>query len=679
MTAAVALAVCLSGCASGTSGGPGANEMQDLNKTTDAASEADGELPDPDSLPEGAFFETKDGVTVVLYADKTSYDAGEEVNYTLEIYNEAPYQTISGKTFKYTNTGLVAASEGSMPDEIPNVRTGESIRLNGTLTGGEAPRENVKFDDGPEVNVFRPYVQIKYGEEQAMIRCLLNLRMMQVIRQIDAADRHDAKTVSVHDPSIFKDRNGRYYLVGTHVTSAVSDDLFDWTDRTQEFRNSLSADTRKQIRAWNDDHGEWFGYLWAPDIVYNDEMGKYCVYLSANGDNWKSNIVLLTADDFGGPYEYAGSVVYGGFDESNYEETDVKEVLGTDSLPERYLTYGTGNRKWGDMFPNCIDPCVFYDEDGNLWMTYGSWSGGIFMLELDEETGLRDVSVTYETGLHSDAYFGKLIAGGSYVSGEGSYVQHVGDYYYLFISYGNLEAAGGYNVRVYRSEAPDGPYVDALGNDAFYDTYEFNYNQSRGVRLFGGYRWHEMSVGQVAQGHNSAFVDDDGKAYVVFHTRTTDGSEGHYVKVHQMFVNRDGWLVAAPYRTDGETLETGLATDDLTGTYDLIVHKLDLDYANLEVNLPVEITLEDDGSITGAYEGSWTYEPDTGFMDLTFGGDTYDGVALKMHVEGSSVETTVFTALGQKTQITVWGSRLTARLSDAAVGKADKQDDQIDY
>jgi beta-xylosidase len=308
------------------------------------------------------------------------------------------------------------------------------------------------------------------------------------------------------------------------------------------------------------------------------------------------------------------------------------------------------------MFPNCIDPCVFYDDDGNLWMSYGSWSGGIFMLELDEETGLRDYNVSYDTDTHSDAYFGKKIAGGSYVSGEASYIQKVGDYYYLFISYGNLEAAGGYNIRVFRSETPDGDYVDELGNTPYYDTYSFNYNTSVGIRLFGGYKWRTFTVGQVAQGHNSAFVDEDGKAYIVFHTRTTDGTEGHYVKVHQLFQNEDGWLVAAPYGTNGETLSESVDSADYVGEYDMIIHKMDIDYANLSTNKPEMVTLNADGTITGDYEGTWSIEEGTSYITLEFGGETYKGVALTMKIENTSVETQVFTALGVNTQVTIWGS-----------------------
>ncbi len=38
------------------------------------------------------------------------------------------------------------------------------------------------------------------------------------------------------------------------------------------------------------------------------------------------------------------------------------------------------------------------------------------------------------------------------------------DYYYLFVSFGGLDANGGYSIRVARSSNPEGPYFDALGN-----------------------------------------------------------------------------------------------------------------------------------------------------------------------------------------------------------------------
>ena len=118
------------------------------------------------------------------------------------------------------------------------------------------------------------------------------------------------------------------------------------------------------------------GNLWAPDIIYNPVMNKWCQYLSINGDNWASSVVLLTADNINGPYVYQGPVVIGGFNGKNansYKNTDLEQVVGTQaSLPSRY----NKQDKWGVTWPNCIDPCVFYDENGQLWMSYGSWSGG---------------------------------------------------------------------------------------------------------------------------------------------------------------------------------------------------------------------------------------------------------------------------------------------------------------
>ncbi len=530
--------------------------------------------------------------------------------------------------------------------------------LGGLLTNGSMQAEASYANP---VIVIRPYVTINYAGEEITLRYIVRMELGQEKATIDAEYRSAVNKICCHDPSIFRDSDGKYYVIGSFLATGSSENLNDWKSNDAAFQNTFSAEVREKIKAWNDDDsaGSWNGYLWAPDIIYNTSMNKYCIYLSANGDFWKSNIVLLTADSVYGPYDYAGTIVYGGFNADTIGETDALDVLGVDTIPDRYVTNGVDNRKWGDMFPNCIDPCVFYDEEGNLWMSYGSWSGGIFMLALDEETGLRDYNVTYETDKHSDAYFGTKIAGGAYVSGEASYIQHIGDYYYLFISYGNLEAKGGYNIRIFRSTRPDGDYVDELGNSPYFDYYAMNYNSNIGDRIFGGYKWRTMTNGEVAQGHNSAFVDEDGKAYIVFHTRTTDGSEGHYVKVHQLFVNKEGWLVAAPYMTDGESLkENGVTVKDVAGKYEMIIHNIDIDYKNLDVNKSCVINLNENGTITGEYSGTWSVDEGTSYISLNFNDVTYSGVALEMYIENSTLSTYVFTALGIDNQINIWGSRV---------------------
>jgi len=629
---------------------------------------------------------TEDMVSITVTTNKTSYEAGEKVYYTIQVANNHELYALNKATVEYTNSdGLKAENSLSMPTELPQIFYGETYEIRGVLVGeegtfpvsGEVPagaepvygtdpyngtrrEDNVSVLKTNKTVTLRPYVEFLYGGQKVMVRAVVKFNLSMEKEKFGLSDYVGAKRTTCHDPSVFKDFDGTYYIYGTHMTMSTTKDMVNWTNQDNVWRNAFSGEVREQIRAWNKDSGSWYGYLWAPDIVYNETMGKYCYYLSANGDTWKSNIVLLTSDSATGPFEYAGSIVYGGFEEENWTETDADEVLGTETLPERYITQGIKNGKWGDAWPNCIDPTVFFDDEGNLWMAYGSWSGGIFMLELDEQTGLRDYNVTYETHEHSDAYFGKKIAGGKYVSGEASYIEKIGDYYWLFISYGGLEAKSGYNVRVYRSNRPDGPYADALGNSALFDKWVQNFNQAnKGVRLFGGYQWRTFSVGEVAQGHNSAFVDDDGRAHIVYHTRTTDGTEGHSVRVHQLFLNKENWLVAAPYQTTDEILNQAVCTvDNLTGKYEVILHELDVDYENLDVKTPEVIYLNADGTVTGFYEGSWSLEEGTSYINVTLNGVTYSGVALEMNVENLKKKTMVFTGLGKENQITLWGSKM---------------------
>lgn len=108
--------------------------------------------------------------------------------------------------------------------------------------------------------------------------------------------------------------------------------------------------------AWNTARDDFSvqGNMWAPDVVYNDTLGKWCMYLSLNGSTWNSVIILLTADEVEGPYVYQGPVVYSGFsntiDELSYENTDLELVLGDlDTLPEKYDL--ADNKQWGEYLP----------------------------------------------------------------------------------------------------------------------------------------------------------------------------------------------------------------------------------------------------------------------------------------------------------------------------------------
>ena len=530
---------------------------------------------------------------------------------------------------------------------------------------------------------------------------------------------------SVHDPSIvWEPTTQTYYIFGSHRGAAKTKNLMRWSSvtvpwQTASSRNAANSQafTTPQVTkikkggaeydftfdalAWSKRGNTSYnvdGNMWAPDVIYNNAMQKWCMYLSINGDNWYSSIILLTADNITGPYRYQAPVVISGFHTgTSYKDTDLELVIGTQaSLPSRY---NVGNN-WGKRYPNCIDPCVFYDEQGKLWMSYGSWSGGIYMLELDEETGLRDYDVTYTLkgsgdGITVDPYFGKKIAGGYYASGEASYIEYIGGYYFLFVTNGGLAAGGvaddynngGYQMRVFRSKNPDGPYVDAKSSAALYPSYLLNFGNkendgNRGVNIFGAYTsWGNQLTGvsgeksgERSQGHNSIIAAEDGRTYLVYHTRFQDWGEGHQVRVHQVFQNKDGWLVAAPFEYTGEQVTSAdiattqqIATDKIPGKYKLLTHNYKLDHTAKATASPVDIELKSDGTISGTSTGTWSIEAGTSYITIKIGNITYNGVMVEQTLEPTDTKAPAFTALAASTGVTVWGYQTEATTGISAM------------
>ena len=444
------------------------------------------------------------------------------------------------------------------------------------------------------------------------------------------------------------------------------------------------------------------GMQWAPDIVYNKTMKKWCMYMSLNGENWCSSIVCFVSDNIEGPWVYQGPVVFSGFQGSyahnsyaaadDWKHTDFAIATGETALPTRYKI----GKSWGTYWPNCIDPCVFYDDNDNLWMSYGSWSGGIFMIKLDKTNGLRDYTYTFPYEVNgktttpgaasanctSDPYFGKKIAGGYYVSGEASYIQKIGKYYFLFMSYGGLTSDGGYQMRIFRSENPDGPFVDCYGTSALFKSYKMNYSSTtadnRGVLLFGGYQWDAMSGAELAQGHNSAFVDKQNRSFVVYHTRFSNGGEGHQVRVHQLFLNDEGWLMAAPFEFDGETItdeaiasKASIADADIAGDYQFMRHQYGQNTKAKAFETPVNITLNADGTITGAEKGTWKRMAGTDYIHLTINNVVYRGVLVKQTVDYTNIPAIAISALSSSSgSLTMGQSNFTYQQEVWAV-KAD--------
>ncbi len=513
---------------------------------------------------------------------------------------------------------------------------------------------------------------------------LLTLSQTLLTTNTHASAALTTSRISVHDPSIVK-ADGKYYLFGTHMSNAVSTNLASW--------NSFTTNVNTDYANIFTSNGKWASHgsnsynmssnLWAPDVIYNKKMKKWCMYMSVNGDNYYSSIALATADKITGPYTYAGTVVYSGFvNSSQAKETDYSKVTGTNNIASRYLSNGKWNSSYG---PNAIDPCVLYDKDGNLWMSYGSWFGGLFLLKLDDNTGLRDYSYTYQTKTNaSDQYLGLKISGGYGTCGEGSYIVYDKDsgYYYLYESYCGLDATdnfSGYHIRLFRSKNIAGPYTDAAGNSAICTSANVN-KGSKGIKLFGNYNFSSFNSvangelnknGYKSGGHNSAFIDDDGERYLIYHTRFNTGNEFHQVRVHQQFLNEDKWPVTAVYENLGSKISSsGYSTNDIIGTYDFVNHGLDATTANIGMLTTSKVQLNANGTITGDYTGTWSEKSGTYYCTMVINGVTYKGVFFKQYDESAShTETMTFSLIGSNNE-SIWGSKTSNQTASIPVSTA---------
>lgn len=520
-----------------------------------------------------------------------------------------------------------------------------------------------------------------------------------------AAQSATPKRVWVHDPSIIKADN-TYYVFGSHLADAKSTDMINWTQMNTDYgsrnwkNDSVYGKTLDNLA----ESFKWAGYndgdcsggnlaVWAPDVIWNPHYvwadgseGAYMLYYSASSTWRRSCIGYAVSKKVEGPYSYVDTVIYSGF--TTHGKTDGNSsrntkwdnnYLNLKKLTNSGVIDGIGSNWFfanGDYnhekSPNAIDPTIFFDKEGEMYMIYGSWSGGLFILNLDKKTG----AVCYPgkdgtdsvSGNRVDKYFGTHIAGGNHQSGEGPYIVYdkETDYYYLYETYGGLLGDGGYNMRLFRSKNVTGPYLDARGQNANLN----NANNDRyGIKLIGNYRFSGQAKGYRAAGHNSALIDDDGTHYLIYHQRFTDNIYYHEVRIHKQFMNEDGWPVTAVFENRGE--EIGHYTDEeVLGTYEIINHGT---ATNANMISTQKIELLSDGTVTGDMKGSWSKESanDYDYVTISTGsGTVYRGVFFRQYNENATPKQTMtFTTIGDNNTC-LWGSNTTTYTPPAGTATA---------
>ena len=231
-------------------------------------------------------------------------------------------------------------------------------------------------------------------------------------------------SLGIHDPSPVIECNGRYYVFGTGngIISKSSADKTYWVTGPSVFASPPSWTTTAV--------SGFTGNFWAPHAIFFN--GQYYLYYAVSTFGSQVSAIGLATNPTLDPTD------------PNYQWTDQGPVIQSTT---------------GSAY-NCIDPSVTFDASGNLWMSFGSFWSGIYLVQLDATTGLRNTTNTTISQIANDN-----AASGDPI--EASYLYHHGNYYYLFVNWGTCCATPAltstYNIRVGRSTSINGPYVDQGG------------------------------------------------------------------------------------------------------------------------------------------------------------------------------------------------------------------------
>jgi len=268
------------------------------------------------------------------------------------------------------------------------------------------------------------------------------------------------------DPSIIQAKDGFTYAYATAdplrsgdqpglIHIARTKDFVHW-----EYRGTVFSSTNRPSYATPG------AGLWAPDIRYID--GRYVLYFAVtdtalNASGSDNAIGVATAPRPDGPWTAA-------------DEPIIKPRLRP----------GTSD------YLGTIDPAGFTDVDGQHYLYFGGYNGGIWAAKVSAD------------GLTADTDYTQVTIDNRY---EGGYLIRHDGWYYFMGSVANCCAGPttGYSVYAGRSRSPLGPFVDQDGQSLM-DPYVGGTN----VIMQNGNRY-------IGPGHNAIATDAEGRTWIVYH------------------------------------------------------------------------------------------------------------------------------------------------------------------
>ena len=254
----------------------------------------------------------------------------------------------------------------------------------------------------------------------------------------------------------------------------------------------LCGDVFAHLPAWAVQDVSGVRGLWAPDVSYFN--GKYHLYYSVStfGSN-RSSIGLATNQTLDPTSD-------------KYRWQDRGKVIGSCPTDD-----------W-----NAIDPNIVLDEDGQPWLSFGSFWSGIKLRRIDPATGKlshKDEELYSLASRPRD----KDIAGAI----EAPFIIRKNNYYYLFVSFDFCcrGADSTYNIRVGRSKRLTGPYIDRSGKPMI--------EGGGTIVITGGSRWR-------GPGHCAILQDKDGDK-IVYHAYDASARGASTLRIASLMWDPEGW------------------------------------------------------------------------------------------------------------------------------------------
>lgn len=450
------------------------------------------------------------------------------------------------------------------------------------------------------------------------------------------ANRDKWNLANVHDPSVAY-YNGYYYMYGTdasygnaanghgHFQGKRSKDLVNWEWISGPFYSPPAwvADSLNSIRsrmglAAIPTNKIEYGY-WAPVVRKVTISGKellrmyYCIVIF----NYikTGNQSTATFDGSWSERSFIGMA----------ESTDPAGAVWTDkgyvtcSSSDKGLNYSRSSTSdWNAYFYyNAIDPTYVVTPENKHYLIYGSWHSGFALLQLDATTGkpLNKLgnpwsSTVAELSSRYGVKIGTRTASSRWQGSEAPEVIYKDGYYYLFVAYDGLDVP--YNTRVVRSTSIEGPYYDITGRnftagagDCFpIVTHPYKFNLSYGwvgishcsiFKKENTEEWFYMSQGRLpANVGGNAYSN----ALMMGHVRRLVWCPASTSEPNNL------WPIALPERYAAVPDYGTITKDSLVGTW----QHINLAYNYGVQNTANTLTLNANGTMTGALTGSWSYD-----------------------------------------------------------------------